>query len=254
MRFVAGNYNGKYQLFVQKSNNDAALNDIQTNIKDFKFHSDFSYFRIVATKTQTITFPSHNVVTVTSYSKKNTSSTAIPWLHTTGFSISMPSNVKNDDFIMVYDNSGYPVASSIPVQYNGDAQRVLTFVSSGGGVFIQSQAYTHTNSIPSINRTYTIYAYRIVDTLGTNPGVLFSAQAGRVTFGLGKFDSNTPFLYRTVSNFGVVLTKDRTVLLQRYLFASDIYRIRYSVNLVSHKFNFASCPYLPNPVIHRLIA
>ena len=253
MRFVAGDYNGKYQLFVQKSNNDAALNDIQTNIKDFKFHSDFSYFRIVATKTQTITFPAHNIVTFTSSSKKKTWTSAIPWLHTTGFSISMPSTVNNNDFIMVYDNSGYPVASSVPIQYNGDAQRVLTFAASGGGVFIQSQAYTHTNSIPSIRRTYTIHAYRVANTSGTNPGVLFSAQAGRVTFGQGKFDSNTPFLYKTGSNFGVILTKDRTVRLQRYQFWEDIYRIRYSVNFVSHKFNFAGCPYLPNPVLHRVI-
>ena len=254
MRFVAGDYNGKYQLFVQKSNNDAALNDIQTNIKDFKFHSDFSYFRIVATKTQTITFPSHGIVTFTVTSKKNSNTMAIPWLHSTHFSISMPSTVQNSDFIMVFDQSGYPVASSVPIQSNGDARRVLSFSTAGGGVSIQSQAYTHTNSIPAMSRTYTIYVYRIADTAGTNPGVLFSAQAGRVTFGQGKFDSNTPFLYRTVSNFGIVLTKDKTIQLQYYQFWEDIYRVRYSINFISHRINFAGCPYLPNPTIYRVIA
>lgn len=264
MRFVAGDYNGKYQLFVQKSNNDAALNDIQTNIKDFKFHSDFSYFRIVATKTQTITFPSHGVVTHRFSTKKRTTTFAIPWMHTSSFLITMPSNTLNTDFVMVYDASGYPVTSSIPIQSNGDARRTLTFVPSAGSVLVQGLAYTHTNSIPATSRTFTVIVYRIADTVATNPGVLFSSQAGRVTFGQGKFDSNTPYLYRTNSGFGVVLTKDRTVDTARYYVSfsepgwsgdrGGAWHLRYSVNFGSYKINFGGHPYLPNPTIYRVIA
>lgn len=265
MRFVAGNFQNKQQMFIQKSNSNTNTLNPLANVSDFVFHSDYQFFQQVEHIITTLTFPAHERRSIqTRGSKKGGSSTTfVPAAHATSMIIPTTTSLGNGFFVFANIHNGGAIVHGISVQESGDARRSLAFGKSAGNILITSAGYTHTSPLPSFTVTLEMTVYKIANTTGSDPSKLLRMQPNWVTFGRGKFDSNTPFLYKSNAPQAVTLTKSMPLRMELWLRPSDntsgdaplgTYQIRYSFNLLSHKYSSDNAPYWPDNQIttHRI--
>lgn len=272
MRFVAGYYRGKPQMFIQKSNSDSALDNIHANHSDFIFHSDYRYFEFVGKTYVTVSLPGHSAVIKTVSSKKKSNSYGVFMEHLHTASISVPFYVSPDAMCFIVSPSGAPFGGAIPVQSNGDAYRAVSASGDGTRVIISSKCVTVNNSIGAYTFSGYVYCFRVVKKgdYGTFPNVMFSATPDRVIFGEGKFNSDIPYMQlRSSADQAMPVTKDRTVYSghgqndSRYSLNSDslngppywphYYTIEMSFKLGSYQFKTEKMgSYPPTPSLYYI--
>ena len=247
-------------MFIQKSNSNSNAASPLANVDDFIFHSDFRFFEEVEHIVTSLTFPSHERRSIqTRGSKKGGSQTTyVPAAHTTSTIVSTSVHLTNGFFVFARIQNGGAIVHGIPIQESGDARRSLAFGKSGGDILITSAGYTHINPLPALTVTLEITVYKIANTVGSDPSKLLRMEPGRITFGRGKFDSNTPFLYETTSTQAVLLTKSMPMYMETWLRPSDntlgsaplgTLQIRYSFNLLDYKYRSDNCPYWADSMI-----
>jgi hypothetical protein len=253
MRFVAGNYNGTNQMFVQNSTNDAALSNIWANTSDFKFHSNFKYFGYVGEITTSVDLPAFSAVSYEIPGKKSSSTNYATTKHSVTLYYNLPNYVGANSFVSATVN-GNVVCSNTIVQQNGDAIRTLLLHVSGNTVILTINGVTAFDSLPAINVTLGVKAYELLDTEGTDPDALLRIDDGRVTFGRGKFDSDSQFLREYVkSGSDIATTKDKTMsagLVQKLdSYSYSYYAIRYSYNFDGQSFSIDGHPLPATPSV-----
>jgi len=220
-RFVAGDFNGKRQMFVQNSTDNDKLSDPIGNISDFKFHSDFDNFVSIGNISGNVTFPKGNRVSYTVSSKKSSTVLYIPTVQTDTQFIGLNFNTYPSDFCVITRGDGGNIAASFPIQRVGNSFRLIDIYPSTSELIITSRCFLYEDDLPAITYNLSFTAFRLFSAItATDPGKLLRVEPGRVTFAEGRFDSNRRIMFKATSG-GALFTDDR--LLKTGLY-SYVYR------------------------------
>lgn len=175
------------------------------------FHSDLNYLGNTQTATTTVTHPVRTAAPA-SQSKHAGASYAI--LKGTQEYTLLNHSGNTDTPFIVQENSNQ-LMQGLPIQTSGASVRAVGAYNDGSSIKIRETYVTHSNSLPAVNKTYTVYMFNIVSNTNVSADNTLKITPTNFTAGAGRLNTNKKYIRREDTNPDFYFSKAKTADVQR---------------------------------------
>ncbi len=260
-RLVIGNYLGRQQSFIQKSGGDASLSDVQANINDFVFHSDFKQLVELGETVHTFNLPA--IASIKESNPNSGGKNPQPILVTVkkyvshyllgGISIDAGVHCISQDVA-----TGASLMGGFPLQFTNDSFQFVSIEYIGNEAYLRVDSDVGEESLLSQSITVKTQMFRVDSSIDRNSGIIAKIEPERVQFAQGAFDSDRKYLYETSeSGVGVFKIPLEKILKLDFTMAPNAPGYTYHFLGLSYSFNNIMAAvildtYVPNQIPIKL--
>jgi len=176
------------------------------------FHSDLNY--LGSTQTATTKIVSHPVRTAASASQSKHSGASYAILKGTQEYTLMSHSGTLDTPFIVQENSNQ-LMQGLPIQSSGASVRAVGAYNDGSSIKIRETYVTHSDSLPAVNKTYTVYMFDIVSNSNVSADNTLKITSTNFTAGAGRLDTDKKYIRREDTNPDFYFSKAKTADVQR---------------------------------------